>query len=63
MTLVLPGLIIAPRYFRGEVEFGVISQTSFAFGTIFAALTHFINHFAELSGMAAITLRLQVRAW
>ena len=34
---------------------------AFAFSTIFAALTYFVNNFGELSGMAAIVLRLQVR--
>jgi ABC-type uncharacterized transport system fused permease/ATPase subunit len=25
-TILVPSLLTAPRYFRGEVEFGVISQ-------------------------------------
>jgi len=58
LTLVLPGLIVAPRYFRGEVEFGVISQASFAFSSIFSALTLVVTRFAEISGMAAQVNRI-----
>lgn len=31
LTFLIPGLVIAPRYFGGEVEFGVIAQASTAF--------------------------------
>ena len=30
-TFCLPYLIIAPLYFKGEVEFGVVTQSSYAF--------------------------------
>jgi|AntRauMFilla1563_2_1112583.scaffolds.fasta_scaffold218787_1 hypothetical protein len=36
-----------------QVDFGVISQTSFAFSAIFNALTIIVNRFGELSGLAA----------
>ena len=38
----------------------MISQTSFAFSTIFGALTLIISRFAELSGMAAQVNRLDL---
>lgn len=57
-TIVIPAVIIAPKYFRGEVEFGVITQTSFAFKTILYALTFIIQRLDSLSGLAAETERL-----
>jgi len=58
ITIVLPGLIVAPRYFAGELDFGVISQTGFAFSSIFHALTLIVSRFEELSQMAAQVARL-----
>ncbi|CAK0734001.1 hypothetical protein CVIRNUC_000368 [Coccomyxa viridis] len=57
-TLLLPSLLTAPRYFAGEVEFGVITQVSFAFGRIESALNYILNHLNELSGLAAQAERL-----
>ncbi|HAX79030.1 MAG TPA: ABC transporter ATP-binding protein, partial [Cyanobacteria bacterium UBA11372] len=34
IIIILPALVIAPRYFAGQVEFGVISQASFAFSMV-----------------------------
>lgn len=39
-------------YFRGEIEFGVISQASFAYSRIDAALSVIINNLATISGLA-----------
>eukprot|EP00850_Spirogloea_muscicola_P022300 SM000287S10622 [mRNA] locus=s287:46550:70089:+ [translate_table: standard] len=57
-TIVIPSLIIAPRYFKGEVEFGVVTQTGFAFRTILHALTVIVSRFEDLSGLAAKVERL-----
>ncbi|GAX77264.1 hypothetical protein CEUSTIGMA_g4710.t1 [Chlamydomonas eustigma] len=57
-TILMPALLTAPRYFRGEIEFGVISQTSFAFSSIEKALSLIVNNLAQLSGLAAETDRL-----
>ena len=57
-TFCLQSLIIAPRYFAGEVEFGVVTQAGFAFRTVQSALNIIINNFETLSGLAAETDRL-----
>eukprot|EP00850_Spirogloea_muscicola_P001363 SM000005S17160 [mRNA] locus=s5:567760:572413:+ [translate_table: standard] len=57
-TIVIPSLIIAPRYFKGEVEFGVVTQTGFAFRTILHALTVIVSRLEDLSGLAAKVERL-----
>ncbi|KAH7287426.1 hypothetical protein KP509_32G055900 [Ceratopteris richardii] len=57
-VIIIPSLIIAPRYFSGEVEFGVISQTGFAFKSILTALSMIVLKFENFSGLAAQTERL-----
>ncbi|MCO5567819.1 hypothetical protein L7F22_021515 [Adiantum nelumboides] len=57
-VIIIPSLIIAPRYFSGEVEFGVISQTGFAFKSILTALSMIVLKFDRFSGLAAQTERL-----
>ena len=54
-TFALPSLIIAPRYFAGEVEFGVVTQAGMAFRTVQGALNIIIGRFEQLSGLAAET--------
>ena len=57
-TILVPSLVIAPRYFSGELEFGVISQASMAFGVIRSATAIFVDEYAELSRLSAIIERL-----
>ena len=58
-TFCLPSLIIAPRYFAGEVEFGVVTQAGYAFRTVQGALNLIVGRFEQLSGLAAETERLE----
>ena len=57
-TILVPALVIAPRYFAGEVEFGVVAQASMAFRVIRGALALLVDQYAELSQYSATTLRL-----
>ena len=57
-TVIVPAMILAPRYFTGEIEFGVISQGSMAFSAILAGLSFVVNKFDTLSGLVAETARL-----
>ena len=57
-TILVPSLLMAPKYFAGEVRFGTITQVSFAFNRIESALSYVINHLAALSSLAAETERL-----
>lgn len=41
----------ARRYFRGEIEFGTISQASYAFSTIESALSIIINNLGQVGGV------------
>eukprot|EP00899_Mesostigma_viride_P013075 jgi/Mesvir1/21769/Mv04170-RA.2 len=57
-TLLIPSLLMAPRYFAGEVEFGVIAQTGIAFRTIMGAMAVVISNFQTLSSLVAESERL-----
>eukprot|EP01018_Ginkgo_biloba_P012072 Gb_27197 [translate_table: standard] len=57
-VLILPSLIIAPRFFAGKVEFGVVTQSGFAFQRVLSALSVVILKFDHFSGLAAQTERL-----
>ena len=55
---IIPALIIAPAFVRGEIEFGVITQSAAAFATLVAAFSLFVTQFQSLSTFAAVVARL-----
>lgn len=57
-TILIPSLLMAPRYFAGEIRFGTIIQVGFAFSKIEGALSYLVTHLAEVSNLAAETERL-----
>ena len=58
VTLVMPGLILAPQVLSGNIEVGRVIQAAGAFAAIFAALTVIVNNFDTLSRFAAGISRL-----
>lgn len=58
VTLLLPGIILAPQVLSGEIEVGRVVQAAGAFAAIFAALTVIVNNFDTLSRFAAGISRL-----
>jgi vitamin B12/bleomycin/antimicrobial peptide transport system ATP-binding/permease protein len=54
----IPVLIVAPLYFRGEVEFGVITQAAMVFSQIFNAFSLVAEKFQDLSTFAAVINRV-----
>jgi putative ATP-binding cassette transporter len=58
LTQLIPVLIVAPLYLRGEVEFGVVTQASMAFALLFNALSLIVEQFQSLSEFAAVIGRL-----
>jgi putative ATP-binding cassette transporter len=54
----IPLLIVAPLYFRGKVEFGVVTQAAMAFAQVLAALSLIVTQFETLSSFAAVSDRL-----
>ena len=54
----IPILIIAPAFMRGDVEFGVITQSAMVFTTLVAAFSLIVTQFQSLSTYAAVVSRL-----
>jgi vitamin B12/bleomycin/antimicrobial peptide transport system ATP-binding/permease protein len=54
----IPVLIVAPLYLRGEVEFGVVTQAAMVFSQIFNAFSLIAEKFQDLSAFAAVVGRV-----
>ena len=55
---IIPILIVAPLFMRGEVEFGVITQSTMAFTHLIGAFSLIINQVHSLTIFAAVIARL-----
>eukprot|EP00887_Chlorella_sp_A99_P002377 scaffold10.g2377.t1 len=55
---ILPAAVIAPLYFRGEIEFGVINQSSSAFNHILSDVSLVVYQFEAIAGFSAVIDRL-----
>ena len=58
----IPLLIVAPMYMRGEVEFGVVTQSAMAFSAVLGGFSLIVTQFETLSTFAAVTERLNTIA-
>jgi putative ATP-binding cassette transporter len=58
----VPLLIVAPLYMRGEVEFGVVTQSAMAFAQVLGAFSLIVTQFETLSTFAAVTERINAIA-
>jgi len=58
MIQIIPALIIAPLFIRGEVQFGVIMQSAMAFGQLLGAFSLIVTQFQSISSFAAVVARL-----
>ena len=58
VLIVLPTVVVAPLYLRGEIEFGVVTQATVAFGYVLNALSVIVTNFGSLSTYAAVVRRL-----
>eukprot|EP00931_Biecheleriopsis_adriatica_P066067 TRINITY_DN40486_c0_g1_i1.p1 TRINITY_DN40486_c0_g1~~TRINITY_DN40486_c0_g1_i1.p1 ORF type:complete len:619 (-),score=74.62 TRINITY_DN40486_c0_g1_i1:168-2024(-) len=59
VTLILPSMILAPAYFRGEVELGAISQIFSAFNSVKQVLMFVANNFGVVADLQAKLGRLE----
>ncbi len=57
-AIILPVVIVAPMFMRGEVEFGVVTQSAGAFAQVLAAVSLIITQFERLSAYLAGVRRL-----
>jgi len=58
LTQLIPLLLVAPMYMRGEVEFGVVTQSAMAFAQVLGGFSLIITQFETISSFAAVTDRL-----
>jgi vitamin B12/bleomycin/antimicrobial peptide transport system ATP-binding/permease protein len=55
---IIPALLVAPLFFRGQVQFGVITQSAMAFSTLVGALSLVVTQFQSISSFAAVVARV-----
>src|SRR6059036_693383 len=55
---IIPALVVAPLFIRGEVEFGVITRSTMAFSVLLGALSLVVTQFQSISSFAAVIARL-----
>ncbi|KAH8069359.1 ATP-binding cassette sub-family D [Aureococcus anophagefferens] len=53
VTNLVPTLLIAPAYFRGDVEFGAITKVGIAYGTVRSGFMVIANNIANVASVAA----------
>ena len=53
---------MAPLFIRGEVEFGVVTQSAMAFAQLLGAFSLVVNQFQAISSFAAVIARLAALA-
>lgn len=58
LVAVIPVLVVAPLYMRGEVEFGVITQSTMAFGQLLGAFSLIVTQYQSISSFTAVVARL-----
>lgn len=59
VTMILPSIMMAPAYFRGEVELGAISQLFMAFTSVKLVLLFIATNYGTLSSLQAKFERLE----
>lgn len=59
---IIPALFVAPLFFRGKVEFGVVTQSAMAFSQVLGAFSIFVNEFQSISSFGAVVVRVSALA-
>jgi vitamin B12/bleomycin/antimicrobial peptide transport system ATP-binding/permease protein len=60
MIQIIPALIVAPMFMRGDVQFGAVTQAAMAFSTLLGAFSLVVTQFQTISSYAAVMARLNV---
>jgi putative ATP-binding cassette transporter len=58
LVQLIPAILVAPMFIRGEVEFGVIPQSAMAFAHVVGAFSLIVTQFPMLSSYGAVLARL-----
>ena len=54
----IPALVVAPFFIRGQIEFGVVTQSAMAFAQLMGAFSLIVTQFQSISSYAAVIGRL-----
>ena len=57
-AFIVPTLVVAPMFMRGEIEFGSVTQASGAFASVLGAVSMIITQFEKISAYGANVARL-----
>lgn len=58
MIQLIPALVVAPFFIRGQIEFGVVTQSAMAFAQLMGAFSLIVTQFQSISSYAAVIGRL-----
>jgi len=58
LPLVLPFIVLFPRYFGGEIEYGDMVQANIAFMQVYGAMSLIVSQIEQITGFAAGVKRL-----
>jgi putative ATP-binding cassette transporter len=58
MIQIIPALIVAPLFIKGEAQFGVIAQSAIAFAHLLGAFSLIVTQFQSISTFTAVIARL-----
>ena len=59
---IIPAIIVAPLFIRGEAPFGVIPQSAMAFAHLLGAFSLIVTQFQQISSYAVVIARLSALA-
>ena len=59
IAIIFPFLVIAPRFFAGQIKLGGLTQTADAFGQVQNSLSYIINAYTNIATWKAVIERLQ----
>lgn len=62
MIQIIPALVVAPLFIRGDAEFGVITQSAMAFSLLLGAFSLVVTQFQTISSYGAVLARLNALA-
>jgi putative ATP-binding cassette transporter len=55
---IIPALIVAPMFIRGEAQFGVVTQSAMAFSQLLGAFSLVVTQFQSITSFTAVVARL-----
>ena len=58
LSIILPYVLLAKKYFKKEIEFGELSQSVYAFSALLKALNIIINNIPTLTSLSATSTRV-----